>query len=204
MIVAVVPAAGHSTRMGRPKLALPLGDRTVLGRVIEALKGGGVEQVVVVIGPHVPELIPLAETAGAGVCRLSEPTADMRATVERGLAWLENHTSPHPEAFLLAPADHPALDAGVVRDLCESFRTDPAKSIVIPTHAGRRGHPVLLAWQHASGIGALPADRGINTYVRENAAAVKEVPVEVASVLWDIDAPEDYDRLKKHVEGSNR
>ena len=32
MLHALIPAAGHSTRMGQPKLALPLGDRTVLER----------------------------------------------------------------------------------------------------------------------------------------------------------------------------
>ena len=37
MRFAVVPACGHSTRMGRPKLALPLGDRTVIERVVAAL-----------------------------------------------------------------------------------------------------------------------------------------------------------------------
>ena len=162
MIAAVVPAAGHSTRMGRPKLALPLGNRTVIEHVIAALKAGGSERAVVVVGPHVPELIALAESSGADVCRLSEPTPDMRATVERGLAWIEEHVTPPPEAFLLAPADHPTLDDGVVRELCDSFRGDPKHSILIPTHGGRRGHPALIAWRHAAGIRAFPADRGIN------------------------------------------
>ena len=196
MIAAVVPAAGHSTRMGRPKLALPLGDRTVLEHVIAALRAGGAEQVVVVVGPHVPELIPLAKAAGAGVCRLSESTPDMRATVEDGLNWLEGHISPPPEAFLLAPADHPTLDAAVVRTLCDCFRSDPARSILIPTHGGRRGHPVLFAWRRVNGIRALPQDRGINVYVREHAAEVREIEVETPSVLWDLDTPEDYDRCR--------
>ena len=38
MIYAVVPAAGRSSRMGRPKLSLPLGERTVLEQVILALR----------------------------------------------------------------------------------------------------------------------------------------------------------------------
>src|SRR5438093_812240 len=96
VIFAVVPAAGLSARMGRPKLALPLGDRTVLAHVVGALKAGGVEHVVVAIGQHVPELALIAKAAGAEVCRLSEPTADMRATVEHGLSWLEEHHSPRP------------------------------------------------------------------------------------------------------------
>ena len=38
MIFALIPAAGKSTRMGRPKLALPLGEKTVLEHVIAALR----------------------------------------------------------------------------------------------------------------------------------------------------------------------
>ena len=40
---AVVPACGHSTRMGRPKLALPLGGLTVIERIVSTLRDGGVE-----------------------------------------------------------------------------------------------------------------------------------------------------------------
>lgn len=196
MILAVVPAAGLSSRMGLPKLALPLGDRTVMERVVTALRTGGTDQVVVVIGPHVPELAPLAESAGAEVCRLAKPTADMRATVEHGLRWLEDRHRPRPDdAWLLAPADHPTLDPGVVRSLCDTFARDPSKSILIPVHTGRRGHPALIAWRHVAGILALPAGRGINAYLREHAGEAPEVPVAAAGVLCDLDTPEDYERL---------
>ena len=195
---AVVPAAGLSTRMGRPKLALPLGDRTVLEHAVAALRAGGADHVLVVVGPHVPELVPLAEAAGAEVCRLAEPTADMRTTVEHGLRWLEDRHHPRPDdAWLLAPADHPTLDSGVVRELCDAFRRDPSHSILIPTHAGRRGHPALVAWRHVAGIRALPADRGINAYFRDNATEVREVPVPSPGVLCDLDTPEDYERLRQ-------
>ena len=65
MIFAVVPAAGKSTRMGRPKLSLPLGTCTILERVIHALRQGGVDHVLVVAAPHVGELASLAQSAGA-------------------------------------------------------------------------------------------------------------------------------------------
>ena len=196
MIVAVVPAAGHSTRMGRPKLSLPLGDRSVLEHVVTTLRAGGADYVVVVIGPHVPELIPLAEASGAKVCRLAEPTPDMRATVECGLRWVEERLRPTPaDAWLLAPADHPTLDPGAIRDLCESYLRHPAHSILVPVLGGRRGHPALVAWRHVAGIRALPADRGINAYFRGHAADVREVAVSGPGVLCDLDTPEDYERL---------
>jgi molybdenum cofactor cytidylyltransferase len=182
--------------MGRPKLSLPLGDQSVLEHVVAALRAGGAEHVVVVIGPHVPELVPLAETAGAHVCQLTEPTPDMRTTVERGLRWVEDHLrASSPDAWLLSPADHPTLDATVVRELCDSFRRDPSRSILVPVHDGRRGHPALIAWKHVEGIRAMSADRGINAYFREHAGAVRELPVLSESVLCDLDTPEDYERL---------
>jgi molybdenum cofactor cytidylyltransferase len=195
VIVAVVPAAGHSTRMGRPKLSLPLGGTSVLEHVVAALRTGGADHVVVVIGPHVPELVPLAEAAGANVCRLAEPTPDMRATVEHGLAWIEEHL-PRPDAWLLSPADHPTLDPTVVYELIAEFASDAGRSIFIPTHGGRRGHPALIAWKHVEEIRAVSLDRGINTYFREHAAAVREVAVSSAGVLCDLDTPEDYERLR--------
>jgi len=118
MIIAIVPAAGFSQRMGCPKLSLPFRGRTVLEHVVRALREGGADSVVVVVGPHVPELLPLAKAAGAHVCQLAEPTPDMRATVEHGLRWIEKAFSPRPgDGWLLAPADHPSLDPAVVRDV---------------------------------------------------------------------------------------
>jgi molybdenum cofactor cytidylyltransferase len=196
MIFAVVPAAGHSTRMGRPKLALPLTGRPVLAHVVAALRGG-VDHVLVVVGPHVPELAPLAEAAGAHVCLLAEPTPDMRATVEHGLRWLEEHFGPAPEdAWLLAPADHPALDADVVRRLCAAYTATPSRSIVVPVHAGRRGHPTLIAWRHVAGMRAYPPGEGLNGYLRSHAAETLEVEAH-AGVLADVDTPEDYERFQR-------
>ncbi len=167
MIFAVVPACGHSSRMGRPKLSLPLGDRTVIEHVIAALLGGGVDRILVVVGPHVPELVPLVVAPRTDVLALSEATPDMRATVERGLAHLEEQFHPQPEDWwLLAPADHPVLSAAVVRELIAAASS--AHSIIVPVHAGKRGHPTLIRWRHVEQIRALPADRGINSFLREH------------------------------------
>ena len=198
MIFAVVPAAGLGSRMGRPKLSLPLGGRTVLEHVVAALRQGGVDEVLVVVGPHDPALAPLAEAAGASVLALPEATADMRATVEQGLRWLEERFHPRPDdAWLLAPADHPMLDADVVRRLCAAYAVRPSRSIMVPVHEGRRGHPTLIAWRHVSGIRAHPSGKGINDYLRSRQEQILEVRAPGAAVLWDLDTPEDYERLRR-------
>ena len=196
MIFGLIPAAGKSVRMGRPKLSLPLGDRTILECVLDALRAGGIESTLVVIGPHVPELIPLATNAGALICPLAEETPDMRATIERGLLWLEQHFAPQPDdAFLLVPADHPTLDTAVIRQLRQAQCDQRAKSIFVPTIDGHRGHPTLIGWRHVSGIRAHPVGEGLNGYLRTCANETYEMAVTSADVLGDLDTPEEYEAL---------
>ena len=193
---ALVPAAGKSRRMGRPKLLLPLGGRPVVQRVVSAFRAGGVGTVLVVVGPDLPELAARAEEAGARVLRLAEDTADMRETAQRGLAWLEAERRPGPQdAFFLAPADHPALDPAVVRALLDARAAHPAYSVFVPAHQGRRGHPALIGWPHVAGIRRLPPGQGLNAYLRGKEEQTLLVPVDSADVLCDLDTPEDYERL---------
>lgn len=195
---AVIPAAGKSRRMGRPKLALPVGGRPVIERVVTALRDGGAYPVVVVTGPHDPAVGPLARAAEAEVCELPAATPDMRATVEHGLRWLEDRHRPRPDdAFLLTPADLPLLDAATVRALYEAWARRPAATFLLPTHAGRRGHPVLIAWRHVAGIRALSPGTGIDAYLREHTGEAQEVPVPSAGVVTDMDTPGEYETLTK-------
>jgi len=193
---ALIPAAGKSTRMGRPKLALPLGKRTVLECTVAALRNAGVEDILVVLNPDGAELAALAEKVGSRVLQLTEETPDMQATVLHGLAWLEDHFSPQPEdSWLLLPADHPALNPQVICELLRARTARPEHSIFIPTHAGRRGHPTLIGWQHTAELRAWPAGLGLNRFLRQQTAATCEWPVDSADILFDLDTPEDYQRL---------
>lgn len=197
---AVIPAAGKSVRMGRPKLALPLGGRTVLEWVISALRQAGIEQIAVVVGPTANRLAALAESAGAHPVILPEETPDMRATVERGIGWLEERFRPSAdECWLLVPADHPTLQPAVVQQLRQARAENPAKNIIVPTHAGRRGHPTLIGWCHVAGIRAMPPDRGLNQYFREHPTDVLEMPTNSPQVLCDLDTPQDYEALLREM-----
>ena len=156
VIAAVVPAAGLSTRMGRPKLLLDVGGQPLIVRVVQALRDGGADPVVVVAPPTdqsgAKELANFASQSGADVVVLEAPTLDMRATIERGIASLIG--SP-PLGLLIAPADSVGLSGPLVAEVVARFRQSPSR-IVVPVRESRRGHPLLLPWSEARLIANLP------------------------------------------------
>jgi molybdenum cofactor cytidylyltransferase len=190
----LIPAAGKSRRMGRPKLALPLGEKTVLEHVITAVRSAGVAEILVVVAPGGNDLARLASAAGAHVLQLPQDTPDMRSTCQHGLAWLEEQFHPNGgDGWLLLPADHPTVRPDVVRAILAAA---PGQSIVVPVYEGRRGHPTWLSWSHVAAIRALPAEQGLNALVRSHAGEVVELPWTSDEILCDLDTPEDYERLQ--------
>jgi molybdenum cofactor cytidylyltransferase len=185
--------------MGRPKLLLSLGGKTVLEHVVSAVLDGGVENVLIVVAPGADPLAELASSTGAEVLRLDDDTPDMRATCVRGLAWMQERWRPEPsDGWLLLPADHPTTSSAVVAALLAAARTSD-RSIVIPVHQGRRGHPAWLSWAHVNAIAALSADQGLNTFIRSHAGDTLEFFWESEEILRDLDTPADYERLRREV-----
>jgi molybdenum cofactor cytidylyltransferase len=183
--------------MGRPKLALPLGQFSVLEAVVGTVREGGVETALVVLGPNSEDLRLVAQKAGASVLALPSETAQMRQTIERGLDWLDEHCRPQPDdGWLLLPADHPCVDPSVVRALIHARRRESDKSIIVPSFGGRWGHPVWIAWQHVAALRRTTVDQGVNVYLRSQPAATLELAVASETILWDLDTPEDYERLQ--------
>jgi molybdenum cofactor cytidylyltransferase len=196
----LIPAAGKSRRMGTPKLLLRVGERTVLEHVVAAVRAASVPQTLVVIGPGDDALAQIAAAAKLHVLRLDQDTPDMRATCERGLAWIEEHFHPRPlsDSWLLLPADHPIVRPELIRTMrVRAYLSTP--TIIVPTHEGRRGHPTLLRWSHASGIRNWPPGQGLNAYIRAHEADTLELDWPTDEILRDLDTPEDYERFLKEA-----
>ena len=197
MIAAIVPAAGRSERMGRPKLILPIGGLSVIAHVTSALRKGGADPVLVVVPPPsvagAPALAAEAARAGGCVVVAEPPPPDMRSSVECGLDHLEQRALPPPATFLLAPGDSPGISAELVARIVARAAAEP-DAIVIPQSQGRRGHPIALPWSLAAEIRGLPGDVGINALVARHAARVLTLDVADPAALADLDTPDDYRR----------
>ena len=118
--VAVIPAAGASSRMGEQKLLLPWAGRTVIESLISAWQASLVDEIFVVVHPENQQLADAVAGSGATVVRPPQPPPEMKASVQVALsaaALLK------PRSWLLAPADMPWLSSGRRRLPVASRRT---------------------------------------------------------------------------------
>ena len=104
------------------------------------------------------------------------------------------------DGWLLAPADHPLLDASVVGTLITAWGA-AGERIVVPAYRGRRGHPTIFPWRLAAEVFGLPGDLGLNALMRRHANEVDEVDFDAPAVVADLDTPEDYARLQAELDG---
>jgi molybdenum cofactor cytidylyltransferase/nicotine blue oxidoreductase len=184
-VVGLVLAAGEGRRLGRPKALVEGADgRPWVARAVDVLRGGGVDEVSVVVGADA-EAVRAAIPASARTVEAADWREGMGASLRAGLAFVSG-TKPLADAVLVLLVDTPGVGPEVVRLMIDHAAPD---SLVRATYDGSPGHPVLLGRDHWQGVIATAAgDRGARTYLNEHGA----VDVECGAIAdgADIDTPE--------------
>jgi molybdenum cofactor cytidylyltransferase len=191
---AVVPAAGRSQRMGREKILLRFGEKSVLERILDSLRAAGARDPVVVLRPDLPEAVAVARRSGARVVINPHPDEEMLLSIRMGIALLD----PDVEAFFVWPADHPAVSGETLLAL----KAEAASNrVVIPVYRGRRGHPALLGSGLIEPIAAIPPGSGLRRLWQERPEILRELAVEDRGVILDLNTPEDYEDAVRGADG---
>ena len=188
-VYAIVPAAGHSRRMGTQKLLLPFAGTTVIEHVIAQLSAAPVRGIFAVVRATDDAVAAAASRTGATPVVNPDADADMLSSVRCGIRALP----PDCDAALVALGDQPTVRTGLVSALLEEFARHPA-SIVVPSHAGRRGHPVLFPSECFADVLTRYDGVGLKGLLEQHAARVRELRVDDETILHDVDDPEGYAR----------
>jgi molybdenum cofactor cytidylyltransferase len=183
--------------MGRPKLLLPLGASTVIGRMLALLRRPEIAATIVVVRPDDEPLRAAALSGGAIPVQPEVAPAEMRHSVEHALRYLQGRYQPGlDDGWLLAPADHPLLDAAVLDQLIAAWRDAPGR-IFLPVYCGKRGHPTIFPFRLADKVFDLPPEAGLNRLMKSYAGEIEQINVNSPGVVSDLDTPDDYERLLK-------
>ncbi len=190
-VAALIPAAGKSSRMGRPKALLPFGERCALELILETAREVGVCATILVLAPGAAEIRAVAEGYDVTIVTNPFPERGRTASIQCGLRHL-----PQVEAFWLWSVDHPLVTAGDLGCLSRAFPVahQAGKRILLPTYGGRRGHPPLFAAELAVEFFELGGDEPARTIVRRSPERVVEVAVPGRGVLLNMNTPDDYRR----------
>jgi molybdenum cofactor cytidylyltransferase len=195
MVVGIILAAGASSRMGRPKALLPIGDDTFVTRVCRTLLQAGVDDLVVVAGAEHGDVAEAVSLAGLPARVVENPRRD-EGQLSSVLAGLAVADRPGVDAVLVHLVDAPLVHPDTARAVLGAFFRTHAP-VVRPSVAGRHGHPVLFARRVFDDLRRADPSIGAKAVVRARAAEVCEVPVEDEGACQDIDTPEDFARLAR-------
>jgi molybdenum cofactor cytidylyltransferase len=197
MIAGLILAAGESRRMGRDKALLTYRGRTFLATIIDNLVAAGIEKVTVVLGHHAEIIQRAVNLAAVTVVVNQDYQWGQTSSLQIGLAVAAVDA---PEAIVLCLVDHPAISSGVIAKLKERFEST-RPPVLIPTHVGQRGHPVVISQELFPELMALPPGNPANSIIRKYRDTTQFVEVADPGILLDVDDPAAYERL---VEGSRQ
>lgn len=206
MIRAIVLAAGASSRMGRAKAALTLGQtgETLVARVIRTLLTGGAPDVVVVAGAHV-EAVRAALPPDEPRARMIEHAGWQQGQLSSLLAGLAAIDDPLLEGALVTLVDVPLVQPATVAAVIAEWRRTRAP-IVRPAQgalgasgasgAERHGHPVMFDASVFQDLREADPNVGAKAVFAKHRSRIVNVEVQDPGAFVDVDTPEDYARLR--------
>jgi molybdenum cofactor cytidylyltransferase len=182
--------------MGRPKLLLDLGGQTVIRRTVERIRSGGIQDLVIVVGPEADPIREALTGLSVRFCVNPKPEDGQASSIKAGMAALQHGTT----AVLIALGDQPNLPAEVIPRLIDIFKKT-GMPIVAPVYRGTQGNPVLFAKELFPGLLRLDGDQGAKSLIGRESTRAIHVPFDLP-MPFDVDTLEDYEALKRQLRPS--
>ncbi|MEM7227645.1 MAG: nucleotidyltransferase family protein [Planctomycetota bacterium] len=198
-LVGIIPAAGQSTRMGKPKQLMMLGERTLLESTLESLRAPCAVTIVVV---HAGIASNARSSKRVEVIQNDDPASGMIDSIRLAMDHADAGM-PRIGGWMVVPGDLPGLTSNEITPCIDAFRAHP-ESIIIAAHQGRHGHPMIIPASMTSDIRSSACDNGLRDLKVLHRDRLHIVDCPSAAVLRNINTPSDYERLRReHARDTN-
>ena len=187
----MVLAAGPSRRFGDdpPKQLALIDGESLIYRVVRRAGAARLAEIVVVVGLAASRIESSLQDLAVKVVVNHRYAEGQSTSVRAGLEAI----NPDAAAAMFIPVDQPALSAGVIDALIDCYQRSGG-SIVIPTHRGRRGAPVLFDRALFSELALIEGDAGGRQIFAAHESEIVELPLASPEPLRDVDTLEDLRR----------
>jgi molybdenum cofactor cytidylyltransferase len=186
----IILAAGDSTRFGQPKQLLDWKGKPFVRQVTETALQAGLEPVLVITGNHHTEIESCLKDLPVTVIHNSNYKNGQSESIKLGIKNLPNNIGSN--IFLLA--DQPQIPVEVIRALKEHHSQTLSPIIAPLVLEERRANPVLFDKVTFSNLLQITGDTGGRVIFDKH--QVDYLPWHDDILIFDVDTPEDYERLK--------
>ena len=197
----VILAAGHSSRMKRPKLLLAWDKTSVLGHQIRTWQALGARQIAIVCAAG-------DDGVRAELDRLGFPTSDrilnvrsedgMFSSIRCAAQW--DDWLPGLTHWAITLGDQPHLRLETLRAVLKLSASKPGQ-VCQPRRLGHLRHPVVLPKKFFLGLKDSSAAT-LKEFLRPFAEEIASCEVDDPGLDLDIDVPEDYERARALSRGA--
>ncbi len=185
VVSAVILAAGRSTRMGaHNKLLARLDGKAMVRHVVEAAAASRASETIIVTG-HEAELVEAAlASLPVRIVRNPDFAEGMATSLAAGI----EAVSPGSRAAIVLLGDMPLVTAAMIDRMIEAHAAAPA-AIVMASHNGERGNPVLWPKGDFPALKTISGDKGARERIAEEGRRV--IAVELGEAAgFDLDTPQ--------------
>jgi molybdenum cofactor cytidylyltransferase len=193
MLAAVILSGGASRRMGWPKALVSYQGTPFLEHLLAVTRHPAIGVRRVVLGAHAELITKQIALAPEEVVINKEWPLGQLSSIHAALRSLPQATT----GMLLCPVDHPLVSEALVNSLIAAFLESRAP-VVLPTFAGRRGHPVIFASAVYDELLEAPMDTGARAVVWGHRTEVRELPTTEEGCVLNLNDPQGLLKLDNH------
>jgi molybdenum cofactor cytidylyltransferase len=196
-IAAVVLAAGKSSRMA-PHNKLLVTDRAgkpMIARVVDNVLSSGARPVIVVTGHMAPEIEQALHGRPVRFVHARDYADGLSASLKAGIAAVPAESA----GAIVCLGDMPLVTGRIIDRLLAAYDPDEGRLIVLPTHGGKQGNPMLWDRRYFPEILEAAGDQGARFLVSRHMEAVAEIAVDEDAVLRDFDTPDSLATLPQRL-----
>jgi molybdenum cofactor cytidylyltransferase len=189
-VAAIVLAAGSSTRLGRPKQLLPIGQTPLLQYTLHMARQTSLEPRILVLGGYADDILRSVDTRGFEVVHNPDFATGQASSLKAGLSALPDDV----DATAVILGDQPLVPPWLVDELASVFDPD-AMVAVRPTYSDGPGNPVVLGRALFPELLGLEGDVGARNVLRAHGDRIHEFPVPNRAAPRDVDTMADFEAL---------
>ena len=187
-VVAIVLAAGFSSRMGQLKALLPWKGKTLLEYKVEQFEEAGMDEIIVVVGYQAEKLVEILSSYDVNTVFNPDFAQGKTTSIRKGVERLPEDCG----GILISAVDQPVASE-TLKVMTDALRSSNAP-VVIPVYRGKRGHPVVFSGRLRQDLLEVDeATKGLRNVIRNYEKEIREVSVSDETVLWNFNRREDYE-----------